>query len=144
MSDYLNIALAQINPTVGDLTGNAELIRKARAEAAGQGADLVVATELSISGYPPEDLVLKPAFVAACREAVEALAKVTGDGGPGLVVGSPWHDEGNAGEAAGEGGNGRPLNAALLLDGGRVQTWRAKYDLPNYSVCSRPGRCRGR
>jgi NAD+ synthase len=133
MSDRLNIALAQINPTVGDLTGNAELIRKARAEAAGQGADLVVATELSISGYPPEDLVLKPAFVAACREAVEALAKVTGDGGPGLVVGSPWH-EAAVGEAAGDGGNGRPFNAALLLDGGRVQTWRAKYDLPNYSV----------
>jgi NAD+ synthase len=133
MSDRLNIALAQINPTVGDLTGNAELIREARSEAADQGADLVVATELSISGYPPEDLILKPAFVAACREAVEALAKVTVDGGPGLVVGSPWH-EAAAGEAAGNGGNGRPFNAALLLDGGRVQTWRAKYDLPNYSV----------
>jgi NAD+ synthase len=133
MSDRLNIALAQINPTVGDLTGNGELIRKVRAEAAGQGADLVVATELSISGYPPEDLVLKPAFVAACREAVEALAKVTADGGPGLIVGSPWHEE-TVSEDAGNGGNGRPFNAALLLDGGRVQTWRAKYDLPNYSV----------
>jgi NAD+ synthase len=133
MSDRLNIALAQINPTVGDLKGNAELIRKARAEAANEGADLVVATELSISGYPPEDLVLKPAFVAACREAVEALAKVTADGGPGLIVGSPWHEE-TVSEAAGNGGNGRPFNAALLLDGGQVQTWRAKVDLPNYSV----------
>ncbi len=129
MTDRLKIALAQINPTVGDLKGNAELIRKARAEAAGQGADLAVATELSISGYPPEDLVLKPAFVAACREAVEALAKETGDGGPGLVVGSPWQEAG-----ASEGGHGRSFNAALLLDGGTVQTWRAKYDLPNYSV----------
>jgi NAD+ synthase len=129
MSDRLKIALAQINPTVGDLAGNAELIRKARAEAAGQGADLAVATELSISGYPPEDLVLKPAFVAACREAVEALAKETGDGGPGLIVGSPWLEQ-----AASEVGHSRPFNAALLLDGGKVQTWRAKYDLPNYSV----------
>ncbi len=129
MSDRLKIALAQINPTVGDLAGNAELIRKARAEAAGQGADLAVATELSISGYPPEDLVLKPAFVAACREAVEALAKETGDGGPGLIVGSPWLEQ-----AASEVGHSRPFNAALLLDGGNVQTWRAKYDLPNYSV----------
>jgi NAD+ synthase len=129
MSDRLKIALAQINPTVGDLAGNAELIRKARAEAAGQGADLAVATELSISGYPPEDLVLKPAFVAACREAVEALAKETGDGGPGLIVGSPWLEQ-----AASEVGHSRPFNAALLLDGGKIQTWRAKYDLPNYSV----------
>jgi NAD+ synthase len=116
MSDRLKIALA-------------ELIRKARAEAAGQGADLAVATELSISGYPPEDLVLKPAFVAACREAVEALAKETGDGGPGLIVGSPWLEQ-----AASEVGHSRPFNAALLLDGGKIQTWRAKYDLPNYSV----------
>ena len=129
MSDRLNIALAQINPTVGDLTGNADLIRKARTEAADEGADLVVATELSISGYPPEDLVMKPAFVAACREAVVALAEVTADGGPGLIVGSPWHDE-----TPSDGPNGRPFNAALLLDGGSVQTWRAKYDLPNYSV----------
>jgi len=135
MTDHLNIALAQINPTVGDLKGNTELIRKARSEAADQGADLVVATELSISGYPPEDLVLKPAFVAACREAVEALAKDTADGGPGLVVGSPWVGSPGQDESPeGAGANGRPFNAALLLDDGRVQTWRAKYDLPNYSV----------
>ena len=127
MTDRLRIALAQINPTVGDLKGNAELIRRARAEAAGQGADLAVATELCISGYPPEDLVMKPAFVAACRDAIEALARDTADGGPALVVGSPWLEERDAATA-------RPFNAALLLDGGKVQTWRAKYDLPNYSV----------
>ncbi len=122
MTDRLEIALAQINPTVGDLYGNAALIRRARAEAA--GADLVVFTELSISGYPPEDLVMKPSFVSACRDAVEALAAETGDGGPALLVGSPWPSE----------NGGRPYNAVLLLDGGGVQTWRAKCDLPNYSV----------
>jgi len=131
MTDRLNIALAQINPTVGDLKGNAGRIREARRTAADQGADLVLATELSISGYPPEDLVLKPAFVAACREAVETLAKDTADGGPGLIVGCPWPEEG---AAAAPDGKVRPFNGAVLLDGGRVQTWRAKYDLPNYGV----------
>ncbi|MEE9480471.1 MAG: NAD+ synthase, partial [Kiloniellales bacterium] len=126
MSDHLSIALAQINPTVGDLDGNADLIRAARAEAAGQGADLLVCPELSVPGYPPEDLVLKPAFVAACRTAVEALAAETADGGPALVVGSPWREEAD--------GRARPVNAAVLLDGGQVQTHRAKHELPNYSV----------
>ncbi len=69
MSDRLSIALAQVNPTVGDLDGNARLVRRVRAEAARQGADLVVFTELCIAGYPPEDLVLKPAFVEACMGA---------------------------------------------------------------------------
>ena len=126
MSDRISIALAQINPTVGDLDGNADLIRAARAEAAGQGADLLVCPELSVPGYPPEDLVLKPAFVAACRTAVEALAAETADGGPALVVGSPWREEAD--------GHARPVNAAVLLDGGQVQTHRAKHELPNYSV----------
>ena len=126
MSDRISIALAQINPTVGDLDGNADLIRAARAEAAGQGADLLVCPELSVPGYPPEDLVLKPAFVAACRTAVEALAAETADGGPALVVGSPWREEAD--------GRARPVNAAVLLDGGQVQTHRAKHELPNYSV----------
>ncbi len=125
MSDRLSIALAQMNPTVGDLEGNADLIRRLRAEAAAEGADLLVGTELCISGYPPEDLVLKSAFVAACMASVEALAKETADGGPGLLVGTPWRDEADG---------ARIYNAALLLDGGRVQSWRAKYDLPNYSV----------
>ena len=97
MTDRLNIALAQIDPTVGDLDGNADLIRRARAEAAADGADLVVCPELCISGYPPEDLVLKPSFVAACRSATESLAADTAEGGPGLVVGSPWRsDDGEA------------------------------------------------
>ena len=70
-ADRLAIAVAQLNPTVGDIAGNAEKARRARASRAPTGADLVVFSELFIAGYPPEDLVLKPAFQAACRAAVE-------------------------------------------------------------------------
>jgi NAD+ synthase len=130
MTDRLSIALAQINPTLGDIAGNLALIRARRAEAAAQGADLVVTTELSITGYPPEDLVLKRMFLDEARDAVEALAGDTADGGPGLIVGAPWLDDP---EATG------PLrfhvtNAALLLDGGEIRAVIHKHDLPNYSV----------
>ena len=67
--DRLAIAVAQLNPVVGDVAGNADKVRRARATAAGEGADLILFSELFISGYPPEDLVLKPAFQAACRAA---------------------------------------------------------------------------
>jgi NAD+ synthase len=122
MSQSIAIAIAQINPTVGDLKGNVARIRAARAEAAAQGADLVVFPELCVAGYQPEDLVLKPAFLDACRGAVDELARDTADGGPAMLVGAPWVD--------GE----RPFNAALLLDGGRVAAPRHKQDLPNYGV----------
>src|ERR1041384_4939331 len=92
-ADRLAIALAQLNPTVGDVTGNTEKVRRARGVAAGQGADLVIYPELFIAGYPPEDLVLKPAFQAACRAAVEALARET-TSGPALLVGSPRVEDG--------------------------------------------------
>ena len=82
----LRIAVAQLNPTVGDVAGNLAKARAARADAAAQGADLLLLTELFISGYPPEDLVLKPAFLKACQLAVETLAEDTADGGPGVVV----------------------------------------------------------
>ena len=107
MADTLKIALAQINPHEGAILANADRIRRARAEAARLGADLVVTTEFSIAGYPPEDLVRKPAFVAACERAIDALAADTADGGPGLVVGAPWRD------------GAQLCNAARLLDGGR-------------------------
>ena len=73
MTDRLTIALAQVNPLVGDLSYNASLVRKARAEAAEQGADLVVFTELVLTGYPPEDLVLRPAFQDAAEAVVAVL-----------------------------------------------------------------------
>jgi NAD+ synthase len=121
-ADRLAIAIAQLNPVVGDVAGNADKLRRARAQAAGDGADLVVCPELFIAGYPPEDLVLKPAFQAACRAAVEQLARETADGGPALVVGTPWRE------------NGKLHNAVALLDGGRIAALRFKVDLPNYGV----------
>ncbi len=121
-ADQLLIAFAQLDPVVGDIAGNLIKAREARAQAAEQGAELVLFTELFIAGYPLEDLVLKPSFQAACRVAVEELAKDTADGGPAVLIGSPWAD------------GGRLYNAVLLLDGGRVVTARYKVDLPNYGV----------
>ena len=118
----LKITLAQLNPTVGDVEGNAAKARAARARAATDGADLVVLPELFITGYPPEDLVLKPAFQAACRAAVETLARETADGGPAMLIGSPWVEE------------GKLYNAVALLDGGRIAALRFKANLPNYGV----------
>jgi len=120
MTDRLAIALAQINPTVGDLTGNIRRIEAARAGA--KGADLVVFPELAISGYPPEDLVLKDAFLDAVSQGIVELAAATADGGPAMLVGAPWR------------AGGERRNAALLLDGGRVTATVLKHHLPNYGV----------
>ena len=122
MADTLRIALAQINPHVGQVRANAELIRAARAEAARQGAELVVTPEFSIGGYPVEDLVLKAAFVEDCARAIADLAAETADGGPALVVGGPWVD------------GARRFNGLFVLEGGRVLARRAKHELPNYGV----------
>src|SRR5690242_10090353 len=92
-ADGLAIAIAQLNPTVGDIDGNAAKARAAREQAARDGADLVAFTELFICGYPPEDLVLKPALQAACRAKIEELARETADGGPALLVGTPWVED---------------------------------------------------
>lgn len=122
MTDTLRIAIAQMNLHLGAIDKNVAAIRAARARAAELGADLVVTPELSIAGYPPEDLVLKPAFVAACAAAVAVLAEDTADGGPGLIVGLPWRE-------------GHKLhNAAFLLEGGIIAARRAKMELPNYGV----------
>src|SRR5262250_174355 len=121
-TDRLSIAVAQLNPIVGDVAGNAEKARRARAHAARDHADLVALPELFVCGYPPEDLVLKPALQAACRAAVETLARDTADGGPAMVIGSPWVED------------GKLYNAAALLEGGRVAGLRFKVDLPNYGV----------
>jgi NAD+ synthase len=116
------ITLAQLNPTVGDIEGNAAKAQAARARAAADGSDLVVLPELFLSGYPPEDLVLKPAFQAACRAAIERLARDTSDGGPAMLIGSPWVED------------AKLYNACALLDGGRIAALRFKANLPNYGV----------
>lgn len=122
ITDRFRLAVAQLNPTVGDVSGNLKLAREARAEAAAQDADLILFSELFIAGYQPEDLVLKSAFVERCMQAVEDLAKETEDG-PAILIGSPWFGE-----------EDKLHNAVALLDGGKVQAIRFKYDLPNYSV----------
>jgi NAD+ synthase len=122
MTAQFTITLAQLNPTVGDVEGNAAKARAARAQAKADGAELMVLPELFIAGYPPEDLVLKPAFQSACRAAVEALARETADGGPAMLIGSPWVED------------GKLYNACALLDEGRVAAIRYKANLPNYGV----------
>ena len=122
LTDTLKIAVAQLDSVVGDIDGNLKKARAARATAVAGGADLLVLSELFIAGYPPEDLVLKPAFQDACRKAVEDLAGDTTDGGPGIVIGTPWPEE------------GKVYNAVALLDAGRVQALRYKVELPNYGV----------
>jgi NAD+ synthase len=121
-TDSLAITVAQLNPAVGDIDGNAAKARAARAQAAQDGADLIAFSELFICGYPPEDLVLKPALQAACRAKVEELARETADGGPAMLIGTPWVED------------GKLYNAYCLLDGGVIAAVRRKVDLPNYGV----------
>ena len=122
MSNTLTISLAQINPTVGDIDGNVARILKARAQAQSDGAALVIFPELTLSGYPPEDLVLKQAFQDRIVSATDRLAEVTSDGGPAMVIGAPWQV-------------GTKLhNAVLLLDRGIITAIRLKHHLPNYGV----------
>src|SRR5262245_43968643 len=119
MTNSLSIALAQLNPTVGDIAGNLDLVRESRRKAA--HADLIVCPELVLIGYPPEDLVLRPAVIDAIRAGVEALAPETSSG-PAIVVTAPWRD------------GAKLHNAALLLDEGRIAAIRYKHELPNYGV----------
>lgn len=121
MTRSIRIALAQLNPVLGEIAGNADRVRRARAQAAALGADIVLFSELFITGYPPEDLVLKPALQADARSAIEALALETVSG-PGLLVGTPWIE------------GGKLHNAMAYLDGGGVKDLRFKVDLPNYGV----------
>src|SRR5215472_16172109 len=104
MVDRYRIALAQLNPVMGDIAGNLKRARQARAAAS--GADVILFSELFIVGYSPEDLVLKPALQDDARAAVEDLARDTADGGPAILIGTPWVD------------HSKLYNAVALLDGG--------------------------
>jgi NAD+ synthase len=121
-SGPLNIAIAQLNPVVGDITGNLQKAAAAHTQAAASNDDLIVFSELFITGYPPEDLVLKPAFQAGAVAAINQLASSTADGGPAILIGTPWPD------------NDRLYNAAALLDTGEIKAISYKHDLPNYEV----------
>lgn len=120
MTASLVIGLAQVNPVVGDIAGNAERVRSLRASA--PTCDLVVFGELVLSGYPPEDLVLKGLFLDRIEEAATALARATADGGPALIIGTPWRTHGGV------------ANALLLLADGAIREISFKHDLPNYGV----------
>ncbi len=123
MTDRLSIAVAQINPTVGDVAGNVAVIETFAADASKLGADLMVATELAISGYPPEDLVLKEAFQDRIEAEVKALAgRLRESGAPAVLLGAPWRVD------------GKLYNAALLLEDGEAKHVRLKHELPNYGV----------
>jgi NAD+ synthase len=119
MSDSLVISLGQLNPTVGDIAGNLAKIRQARTDAG--SCDLFVCSELALIGYPPEDLVLRPAVLAATRRAVDVLAADTATG-CAILVTTPWAEDGAV------------YNAAVLLNGGRIVATRFKHELPNYGV----------
>ncbi|HWF63026.1 MAG TPA: NAD+ synthase [Rhizomicrobium sp.] len=119
MTGPFRIALAQLNPVMGDIAGNLARAREARARV--PGADVILFSELFITGYPPEDLVLKGALQADARAAVESLAADTASG-PAVLIGAPWVEE------------GKLHNAVLLLDGGKVAGKSFKHELPNYGV----------
>ncbi len=121
MTSNIIIALAQMNATVGDISGNMAKIRALHADAAKQKADIVICPELSLVGYPPEDLILMPDFRARAMDAVKQLASVTAKG-PALLVGTPWEEDGHV------------FNAAVLLDGGKVAHVQPKTMLPNYGI----------
>ena len=120
MIDRLTIVLAQLNQSVGDLRGNSDAMLAVRA--AHPAADLIVYPELQLIGYPPEDLVLKPALQQAADAELDRMAAVTADGGPAMLVGSCHRKD------------GKLYNAMALLDGGKIAALTLKHELPNYGV----------
>ena len=121
MAETFRITLAQLNPTVGDITGNAALARKAWEAGREAGTNLVALPEMFITGYNTQDLVMKPAFHTAAIEAVQQLARDCADG-PALAIGSPWVE-------------GTELyNAYLILKGGKISATQIKHHLPNETV----------
>ena len=122
----MRVALSQLNTTVGAVRSNRLLVEEAFGRARALGAELVVTPELALAGYPPRDLLERPAFVAACERELEALAAVTADGG-GLLVGTA---EPTPAEVPGN----RVYNGAALLAGGRIVARFRKSLLPTYDV----------
>ena len=131
----MKVALAQVNATVGDLPGNARLVAQAARQAHAQGACVVVAPELALTGYPPEDLLLRPAFMGACAQALCALALELADcEGLHLVVGHPHQGDARTDVRSKSLAVHKRFNAASVLAGGRVLGSYFKRELPNYQV----------
>ena len=120
MADTLTITLAQMNQSVGDLAANAAAMLAARERA--RDSDLVVFPELQLIGYPPEDLILKPALIERAAAELEKLALATASPGPAMLVGSVFVRDGAL------------HNGVALLDGGKVVATRFKHELPNYGT----------
>ncbi len=125
MSGEFRLTLAQLNPTMGDLAGNRAKALAAHREGAAAGADLVVLPEMFLTGYQPQDLVLKPAFVAHAMAELQLLAAECADGPP-LGIGLPWREAGAV------------FNVYAILAGGRVAGMARKHHLPNYNVFDEP------
>ena len=121
MTDQFRITIAQLNPTVGDLEGNAAKAKQAWLQGAAQGSDFVTLPEMFITGYNTQDLVMKPAFQYDAMDAVRALAKECADG-PALGIGGPWVEDGAL------------FNAYFILNGGDIQAIVKKHHLPNETV----------
>ena len=121
MADRFRISLAQLNPTVGDISGNAALARDAWRQARDAGADMLALTEMFITGYQVQDLVMKPAFHEAAIRQIEALAADCADG-PAMGIGGPWVEAGQL------------YNAYFILQHGKVSARVLKHHLPNETV----------
>ena len=121
MADRFRITLGQLNPTVGDLVGNAALAREAWEAGRAAGSDLVALPEMFLSGYNAQDLVMKPAFQQDVRTHLDALAQDCADG-PALAIGAPWAED------------GKLFNAYLILKNGKIASRMLKHNLPNETV----------
>ena len=131
----MRIALAQVNATVGDLVGNADLIVDWTRRAAGQGARLVVFPEMMLTGYPVEDLALRASFVEASIAALDATAeRLAAEGLGGVAVVTGYLDRVTGMRPRVGLPAGAPLDAAALLYDGAVAVRSAKHHLPNYGV----------
>ena len=121
MSDQFKITLAQLNATVGDLKGNADKVMKAWEKARDEQSNIIAFPELFITGYNPQDLILKPAFQKASTETIQKIAEACSQG-PAIAVGGPFCDEKNL------------YNAYYILSGGKIQAVIKKHHLPNEEV----------
>jgi len=121
MTEHITITLAQLNPTVGDINGNIDKIRNTYKEYK-DTSDIIIFAEMIVSGYPTDDLVLKPFFIDKIMKALDQFAKETKGSDVGLLVSTPWRDNGNI------------YNTVLLIHNGEIKEKRFKHNLPNYGV----------